>query len=254
MLCEVLIINKGFIIASHEWNHMRRPDLITKLVDDDSGVSPVIGVILMVSVTVIVAAVIGASALGFADSVGETPPQASFEFEESSYKLVDNQGDTRELSVVYIRHTGGESVDPKDITVTVDGDPGYAINNKTDESYPLHWGGSGNEALVIEPFEEQRVDGNAISAGDQTRLGMGTTYFADTGASIRGDDPDKRGIYAFRNRDEFIYDDGDANNDGDTYVEIGEYSTSLLESGDTIRIIYDANQDSSQVLSNYEVT
>jgi flagellin-like protein len=44
---------------------------LRKLLDDDDAVSPVIGVILMVAITVILAAVIASFVLGFGDSVSE---------------------------------------------------------------------------------------------------------------------------------------------------------------------------------------
>ena len=47
----------------------------------DAGVSPVIGVILMVAITVILAAVIGTFVLGLGDSVSQNP-QAGVTFEE----------------------------------------------------------------------------------------------------------------------------------------------------------------------------
>jgi len=43
------------------------------LTADDRGVSPVIGVILMVAITVILAAVIGTFVLGLGDSIGNSP-------------------------------------------------------------------------------------------------------------------------------------------------------------------------------------
>jgi len=46
--------------------------------NDDRAVSPVIGVILMVAITVILAAVIGTFVLGLGDSLGDSTPQASF--------------------------------------------------------------------------------------------------------------------------------------------------------------------------------
>ena len=226
---------------------------ITVFENDRTAVSPVIGVILMVAVTVIIAAVIGSTALGLGDSVSESPPQASFEFEQEEFTLVDNQGETRDIHAVYIEHTSGESVDPKDIKVTVDGNPAYAINNKTDSSYPLHWNDDGSmddddwvEAVITEPFEEERINEESISAGDRTGLGMQTTYFDETGAAIRGDDFDDRNVYAFSGSDTFFYHSGN-------YVDEGDYSTSRLEAGDTIRIIYDSGGGNSQELASYEV-
>ncbi len=52
-----------------------------ELFDKDKAVSPVIGVILMVAITVILAAVIGAFVLGFQDRATERVPQASIGIE-----------------------------------------------------------------------------------------------------------------------------------------------------------------------------
>lgn len=52
--------------------------------DENGGsraVSPVIGVILMVAITVILAAVIGTFVLGLGDQVSESAPQANLQFD-----------------------------------------------------------------------------------------------------------------------------------------------------------------------------
>jgi flagellin-like protein len=51
--------------------HTMKEITMFELSDDDRGVSPVIGVILMVAITVILAAVIASFVLGFGDSVSE---------------------------------------------------------------------------------------------------------------------------------------------------------------------------------------
>ncbi len=76
---------------------------------DDDAVSPVIGVILMVAITVILAAVIGTFVLGLGDSVQSTSPNAQFSFNEES-----NENLT-------ITHDGGDSVDVGNLNVTTDG-------------------------------------------------------------------------------------------------------------------------------------
>jgi flagellin-like protein len=53
---------------------------VSELFTDDSAVSPVIGVILMVAVTVILAAVIAAFVLGFGQQ-NESPPTVTFDYE-----------------------------------------------------------------------------------------------------------------------------------------------------------------------------
>ncbi len=84
--------------------------MISKLkavLDDDRGVSPVIGVILMVAITVILAAVIGTFVLGLGDSLDQAP-QAQLDAEVGT--------DEFELS-----HNGGDTLRVGDLRVSVDG-------------------------------------------------------------------------------------------------------------------------------------
>jgi len=83
---------------------------IDKLSQDetDRAVSPVIGVILMVAITVILAAVIGAFVLGLGNDVSETVPNAQFDVEFDGSDAV-------------ITHEGGDNVDNDSISVQVDG-------------------------------------------------------------------------------------------------------------------------------------
>jgi len=71
-----------------------------ELFADDDAVSPVIGVILMVAITVILAAVIGTFVLGLGDQVQSNPPQAQFtiDYDSSSSNLT-------------FTHDGGETID-----------------------------------------------------------------------------------------------------------------------------------------------
>ena len=88
-------------------------------VRDDRAVSPVIGVILMVAITVILAAVIGAFVLGFGDQIQETAPNAQISITEIG---VDDNG----VQNVTFAHNGGDSFtdeNTEEIRVTVGGDP-----------------------------------------------------------------------------------------------------------------------------------
>ena len=94
--------------------------MIRQLVrSDNRGASPVIGVILMVAITVILAAVIGTFVLGSGDRVPGDTPQASFSF--------DYDGQTN----VTITHNSGEDLDPETIEVLVDGAEAYPEPNTT---------------------------------------------------------------------------------------------------------------------------
>jgi flagellin-like protein len=74
------------------------------LFEDDGAVSPVIGVILMVAITVILAAVIGTFVLGLGDRVSEAQPTASFGFENPS------------SSTVEVTHDGGDAIVAKQLS------------------------------------------------------------------------------------------------------------------------------------------
>ena len=73
---------------------------------DDRAVSPVIGVILMVAITVILAAVIGTFVLGLGDSLGDSQPTAQI------------SADITNESVTF-SHDGGDSIASEDLRVIV---------------------------------------------------------------------------------------------------------------------------------------
>jgi flagellin-like protein len=75
------------------------------LLTEDRAVSPVIGVILMVAITVILAAVIGTFVLGLGQNVQSTP-QASFDF--------DFSGNGTDSTIVNVTHNGGTSLEVSD--------------------------------------------------------------------------------------------------------------------------------------------
>lgn len=78
---------------------------------DDRAVSPVVGVILMVAVTVILAAVVGTFIIGFAATQRETP-QAMFDF------TVEKQGSTGDPDELWITHVAGDAVPNDDLYLT----------------------------------------------------------------------------------------------------------------------------------------
>ncbi len=88
---------------------------LDKLRSDDGAVSPVIGVILMVAITVILAAVIATFVLGLGDQVGQTAPQASFSFD------YDGSPDPNELTVT---HAGGDPIEASELYLRSTGSTG----------------------------------------------------------------------------------------------------------------------------------
>ena len=104
----------------------------TKL-DENRAVSPVIGVILMVAITVILAAVIGSFVLGIGGDVQEAP-QASFSYDSTNGVVVHEGGDSINISETSISasnvndaNSNGE-VDPGE-TISVSGGGTYTITH-----------------------------------------------------------------------------------------------------------------------------
>jgi flagellin-like protein len=94
---------------------MKLSRAVRDLFDDERAVSPVIGVILMVAITVILAAVIATFVLGLGSQVSDTAPQASFDFDyDSSQTTFNSQGcgsADDEDGILEVTHTGGATID-----------------------------------------------------------------------------------------------------------------------------------------------
>jgi len=97
---------------------------LKQLFTDDDAVSPVIGVILMVAITVILAAVIATFVLGLGESVSSTAPQAQFQEEYSPTDVVKedsfgvNVSDANNTGILTVSHTGGDSVSANNLYMT----------------------------------------------------------------------------------------------------------------------------------------
>jgi flagellin-like protein len=144
---------------------------IKQLFNDDQAVSPVIGVILMVAITVILAAVIGTFVLGLGDQVQDSPPSATFSFsvestDESGGAVSpgDNDGTN---SYVKATHNGGESVELANVLISEDGStealPDTALQggSTTVATGNRIWidAGSGDEVSIIynDPDSDQQT-------------------------------------------------------------------------------------------------
>ena len=85
---------------------------LRKLFIEERAVSPVIGVILMVAITVILAAVVGSFVLGLAGDVSESAPTVQIDFNYNS-----------EEGQVTLTHDGGSSFSSDTVRLTGAGDP-----------------------------------------------------------------------------------------------------------------------------------
>ena len=99
---------------------------------EEDAVSPVIGVILMVAITVILAAVIAAFVFGMGPP--EATPQASLRLSDNSDTFSDGTDD----SLVDIGHKGGDVITASDVKLILTpagGDAVELIWNSTDNSW-----------------------------------------------------------------------------------------------------------------------
>ncbi|MGM0590422.1 MAG: type IV pilin [Halobacteriota archaeon] len=126
---------------------------LKQLITEERAVSPVIGVILMVAITVILAAVIGTFVLGLGDQVGSQAPQASLDFSynqspDTTFDLTHEGGD--QLSDETINVTNGTSIPTTGGTWSA-GDPIVKNENySTGETIRVVWQNpSGGSTSVI---------------------------------------------------------------------------------------------------------
>jgi len=126
---------------------------------DDRAVSPVIGVILMVAITVILAAVIGTFVLGLGDQVQSTTPQASFGFDSGEQTV--NGSSVPTMTVI---HQSGDSISETDISVSVNGNEAWAVNSTDQAVNP--WDDSGEKVSAGSSFQVALYDNDGtVSEG-----------------------------------------------------------------------------------------
>ena len=133
------------------------PKMFKELFADDNerGVSPVIGVILMVAITVILAAVIGAFVLGLGDQVSETAPTATIDYE------FDN------ADGVTLSHEGGAELDNSTISININGSVAPTTG----------WGG--NDDDMISAGDTITLESDNFTSGDTVRV----IWQGDSGSS-----------------------------------------------------------------------
>ena len=117
---------------------------LKQLIQDDDAVSPVIGVILMVAITVILAAVIASFVLGLGDSAGDKAPQVSVSCDLGS-------------SPPTMDHEGGDEIEDTNIEIVGNGSTlgnsnytaGDTIANNVDEGDQLKWSNPDGDSSSI---------------------------------------------------------------------------------------------------------
>jgi flagellin-like protein len=130
---------------------MQIPEMFKK----DDAVSPVIGVILMVAITVILAAVIAAFVFGM--DTPEVSPQASLKVDDIKLDVGDNNNNS-----IYIDHQGGDKIDLSEATLTVT---------------------QGNNITKFSPMNNSEV---FFEAGDLLIVNVTDTDSVDSGINLNG--------------------------------------------------------------------
>lgn len=134
---------------------------ICDLFRDDDAVSSVLGVVLMVAVTIVLAAVIGTFVLGIGEELTDPSPRVVFEY---SMDVDDGPGN----SSVVVLHSNGDQFDRQNVEITIDGDLAY-VNGRTQGQYSAGGGGwpvrvTAGDRLEIED------SGSQIESGDMLRI------------------------------------------------------------------------------------
>jgi len=118
------------------------------LFNDDDAVSPVIGVILMVAITVILAAVIASFVLGLGDQAQQNAPQASFGWEYDG-------------SDVTVSHESGTTIDAGNLKFT---GTGFGAGISSGDTW---------ESQMASPPDSQ------VSAGESVSFPVDSSYDID---------------------------------------------------------------------------
>jgi flagellin-like protein len=167
---------------------------LTQLLKDDDAVSPVIGVILMVAITVILAAVIASFVLGLGNDATNTNPQASFSFD---YEETDSNEDGAEAyGIVRVSHDGGDTISNNEVYLRgsgfedtwdgsdssdTDGDPSYGDYSPPEDNFD----DSANDDRFIGAADTQwpamagSGDDSAVVSGDFVYIGAQSDYELD---------------------------------------------------------------------------
>ena len=142
----------------------QQPMKLQELFTEDRAVSPVIGVILMVAITVILAAVIGAFVLGIGGDQ-ESTPQATLSIEAG-----DGDGE------IDIRHRGGQTLSDNEITVRLEGSEG-----DTDTELGQDLSAGQTATIELETNDEADVDVSIIHDPSNGIIRQGTVEDVDGG-------------------------------------------------------------------------
>lgn len=138
----------------------------------DRAVSPVIGVILMVAITVILAAVIGTFVLDLGQSTGQVAPQASIMVSDAE----DAVGGGSE-TLFLINHQGGDDLQGDSLRIVVRSESNNAIqyewakgSNVSGDAFANHNGGAFDASSTVVTGDSIEITNSSGSWSAQTYI------------------------------------------------------------------------------------
>ncbi|MFB6300772.1 MAG: type IV pilin [Halobacteriales archaeon] len=164
---------------------------IKQLLDhsDNRAVSPVIGVILMVAITVILAAVVGSFILGVGSGIQATP-QASFSFDYT--QQTNAETDSLELS-----HGGGDKISASTMAASIDDAYNNTVGNtngvsgKVDIFTSVDQVGAGDSDTITNTTVLDNPSNNDLLLNESTvRITFEETDGSNTAILAKWDGPD----------------------------------------------------------------
>ena len=136
---------------------------ISELFNDENAVSPVIGVILMVAITVILAAVIGTFVLGLGNDLQQSSPQATF---SQNFDPGPDPGN----NTLTIAHSTGNSLQSDRVSVIVGSDTIYDDGSTNAPSGTDVSGPSGDTISAGDTITYEEDGTDVFESGDSVRV------------------------------------------------------------------------------------
>ncbi len=94
------------------------PDTIAEVANSDRAVSPVIGVVLMIALTVAISAIVGTLIFGITPEIGQTKPTVDVTFQETT------------SGAISVTHAGGDTLDRGTVEVVYTNKTGSTVRDE----------------------------------------------------------------------------------------------------------------------------
>lgn len=229
-------------------------------------VSPVIGVILMVAITVILSAVVGTFVLVIGDR-DDTAPRASLESDERVVFLDSrpskgpNGGETFNLTEVRLTHIGGEALPIETTEIVVEGN--QTVLGFEDGRFQRlgTYGNECDECIMLRPQPESVPAGTDLDPFTSGETWSVLTYQRPDQTRTLNDSFAPNGFYNPKHRDGYVdqlvvpcFSDRGNYNSGACSQMPANAKTTPLDADDTVHVVWESKSgEKTQVLFRYTV-